>query len=494
MANSRKKTSTRKGTQKKQTTTIAINQRLRKKKQKLEVYIPRLKNKAFPDTLKLSVEQVTFFDEHIFTDHNLTIFNSFGKRGNHREDKERFIHNLVSTTMGSQVVVNRYNEENGKFELVTNNEIVMYILNKFVKKKSNLMKVSCERAKKSKGKMSLKEYIKDLSAVSRLRYLPTFRDIYPTEEIPDKFSNTAWNLYSMIHNLYESFNLIVYSGSHFIEDGKETHRASRVVLKFPDSMNFFILFHGNLVHSGAAAKYEPYENSMHIAADLRAFAYIDKVKNKDRAAKNMNNINVRKRDTHADNAAVGTTCVACPMISDRNSSCKICEKFKYKNVKYKLQNYNGFEIDVLKVYNERKLRNNGKVSNNDEMVPLIGDLESDGWSVYEGVNTRDTNEVGPLFQDCRNLINEFAPSFSNLQQNATKKSGRMRLTLGEHMFSKTSKVKDHLKSTHNFYKIVEEKKLKKIKGFEYCTIKERSLLYNKGPLNKQNIHKDYEPY
>ena len=113
--------------------------------------------------------------------------------------------------------------------------------------------------------------------------------------------------------------------------------------------------------------------------------------------------------------------------------------------------------------------------------------------MYEGINTRDTNEVGPLFHDCRNLINEFAPSFNNLQQNATQKSGRMRLTLGEHMFSKTSKVKDHLKTTHNFYKLVEEKKLKKIKGFEHCIIKERSLLYNKGPLNEQNIHKDYEP-
>ena len=69
----------------------------------------------------------------------------------------------------------------------------------------------------------------------------------------------------------------------------------------------------------------------------------------------------------------------------------------------------------------------------------------------------------------------------------------MRLTLGEHMLNKTSKVKEHLMSTDNFYKIVVEKKVKKVKGFEDCEFKERTLLYNRGFLNEQNIHKDYEP-
>ena len=488
----KKKGTNRKGGAKKQVTEYATTPKMRKKKEKLEVYVPRLKNKAFPDNLTLTIEQQKFFDENIFTDSNLEEFNSFGKRGDHRENKEKFVHKLVSTSIGSQVIVKRYNEEDGKFEILPSNQIVMYILNKFVKKKSCLQKISSQKKEKSNNKMSLQEEIKELSPLTRLRYLPNFKDIYPIEEKAGEFSSNSWNLYSMIHNLYKAFNLVVYSGSHLIKDNEETHRASRVFLKFPDEVNLFILFHGNLVHSGAAAKYEPHLNSMHIAADLRAFAYVNKNKNAQRPGKKGNN--ARGRDTHADNAAVGTTCKACPMILNRNASCKVCEKFRNKNIKSKLQNYNGFEIDVLSVYNEYKLREKEKGRNNDNIVPILGDLENDGWSIYEGIDTRDITEVGALFQDCRNLINEFPSSFKNLQQNAHQKSGRMRLMLGEHMFNNSGKMKDHLKTSDIFYKLVEQKKLKKINGFENCTMTERSLLYNKGPLNEQNIHKDYEPY
>lgn len=485
MARKSNKTTT-KVTKKKHTKTKRNIQKIWQKKTKFEVFVPRLKNKAFPERFKLNLttDQIKFFDEHIFTNDNVSIFNEYSKCSNHREEKEKFIHKLASTAIGRNVVVKHYNEEDEKFEVLSFKEIVKYIFTKFVKKKSTLV----NHVRKND---SLQDEINKLSAIGRLRYMPKYRDLHPHEEIPYEFSSPRWNLYSMIHNLYESFNLVIYSGSHYIDDYKETHRASRVVLKFPDNVNFFILFHGNLVHSGAAAKYEPYPNSMHVAADLRAFAYVNKAKNTKRAARNNNN--TRPRDTHDDNAAVGTTCKACPKILDRGAKCEVCEKFRNKNIKSKLQNHNGFEIDILSVYNQKKRRNSGKQLDTDEAIPIVGNLEIDGWSVYEGIDTRDINEVGTLFQDCRSLVNEFANNFVNLQQNATQKSGRMRLTLGEHMLNKTSKVKEHLMSTDNFYKIVVEKKVKKVKGFEDCEFKERTLLYNKGFLNEQNIHKDYEP-
>ena len=108
--------------------------------------------------------------------------------------------------------------------------------------------------------------------------IPTYEDFHDKATMNTEVFHDNWNQYSLIHNLYESFDLIVYNDSHKIPDKELTHRHSRVVLHFPSDINMFILFHGNLVHNGASSKFEP-DDSMHYAADLRAFAYVNKKKN-----------------------------------------------------------------------------------------------------------------------------------------------------------------------------------------------------------------------
>ena len=130
-----------------------------------------------------------------------------------------------------------------------------YIKVKFQKKLSTIKLTSKKGAdnvinckkKKSIIKASVDEYLptnkkqktNDIqSPLERLDYLPKFSDFYDHNDTPKSVDNHHWDMYSMIHNLFESFNLVVYSGSHLIDTGKETHWMSRVVLKFPEEANF----------------------------------------------------------------------------------------------------------------------------------------------------------------------------------------------------------------------------------------------------------------
>ena len=111
----------------------------KKKKMKLEVYIPRLRNKAFPEESNLNTEQIKFFDEHIFTDDNLTAFKKCGESSDSRQHKIKFVNNLTSTVIGSNVVVKRYNEELKAFEQLSFEDIVNYLFARFARKKSKVV-------------------------------------------------------------------------------------------------------------------------------------------------------------------------------------------------------------------------------------------------------------------------------------------------------------------------------------------------------------------
>ena len=136
-----------------------------------------------------------------------------------------------------------------------------------------------------------------------MEHMPTYEDFYCKAIMNMEVFHNDWNQYSLIHNLYESFDLIVYNESHIIPNKKFTHRNSRSVLHFPADINMFILFHGNLVHNGAASKFEPNE-SMNYAADLRAFAYVNK---KSGLARNctLDDDNLQQRESHNENPSLG---------------------------------------------------------------------------------------------------------------------------------------------------------------------------------------------
>ena len=96
-------------------------------------------------------------------------------------------------------------------------------------------------------------------------------------------------------------------------------------LKFPAGIGMFVLFHGNLVHSGAPSKPETDLNSFNFAMDVRIHSYLNK-KGKERNKGPIRFIN------HTKDASVGSSITWCDNVEDvlknkkRQFLCKKCNK------------------------------------------------------------------------------------------------------------------------------------------------------------------------
>ena len=120
----------------------------------------------------------------------------------------------------------------------------------------------------------------------------------------------------MIDNLFETFYLVVHNGSHKIPDGDVTYKHPRVVSKFPADANMLDLYHGNLIHSGVASKFESNSNLMHIAADLCTFLYADKYGTLKRACTRDDKLSYRENQNFKPRFE--SSDIGCPKMEDIN--------------------------------------------------------------------------------------------------------------------------------------------------------------------------------
>ena len=97
--------------------------------------------------------------------------------------------------------------------------------------------------------------------------------------------------------MYESFDLIVYNGSHKVPSNEVIRKHSRVMLHFPVDINMFVLSHGILVHNGAASKFKSSEYTIKYVSDLCAFAHVDKIKDLPRHCR-LEDTNLKPRENH----------------------------------------------------------------------------------------------------------------------------------------------------------------------------------------------------
>ena len=292
----------------------------------------------------------------------------------------------------------------------------------------------------------------------------------------------------MIHNLYESFDLIVYSGSHIkSKTQKLIHHHNRVVIRFPSKMNFFILFHGNLIHSGSCSKYEPHQYSLNYAQDLRAFAYIDKHKD------SRNNESFENDLPHLSTVGVISSDDMCPKLQHhfhmkRNniSSCFHCD-----NETTTIPKNADTIIDIYDMYKKMTI---SKKSKENFLQPIIGNLKEDGWAIYPGINTFDINVVGNLFQDCREIINKPPRNmrWEQIQSPKPKLAGRYKFKIARSYFHEDDFIiKTCLNSIVSFYKKLLHEYIKKIEGFDQSLISEAHLFRNVGKVTEQLPHRDY---
>ena len=390
---------------------------------------------------------------------------------------------------------------------------------------------SCHPKKKSittitsiddNNKNNFKSMISRQQQGYRLNHLQHFNKFRPTIEqlIPDIKVNKEvllqkWKDYSMIHSMWEPFNFIIYNGSHRIEDRSETHYMTRLKLVFPPFANMFVLFNGNLVHNGASSKSESSTYSMNWACDVRAFAYIstnstERIRNSPiRTGFNDNNneIRLRPRAHHDNNAGVATSykgCISMPPYENNfdQIKCAICEKYKkstqYKcNVNAKIGSTYGYEVHLDKIYYDWKILNKQKKPKKDQdnyLIPIVGNLEQDGWAVFEGVDIcNEVDRFKNLREDISDMIHLCPNQWNNLQNGTGTNCGRMQRKMTEHHLIGSNGKKEGLKSTVEYYKVILQERLKKIYGFDNCEYTGMSLLYNKNQIKEQRPHKDYEP-
>ena len=350
-------------------------------KEKLVVYISRKQNKSFPNSLNdnLTSFQTNIWKEKVFTSQNVISLSE-----STLQEKNEFYQNMMKETFGNHVIVNKYNEKDEKFEILKCDEVLQYLKNTF-KKKIHQHRITLKQkpdqdfteiVTKSNRRKTIKS-----SALQRMEYIPDFLDFYTNDEVAPTVLSSEWHMWSMIHSMFESFDLIVYNGSHKIDENQETHLASRCNLKFPQEPNMFILFHGNLVHSGAKAKPEPGKNSLNYACDLRAFFYISKFDTKRKRAARMDNTSgIKLRDNHADDPSLGTTYVGCPKMTNLFAKCEKCERYQ-RCEKAKYLTSNGFEIDLKELYNEYKTKKKRKVISSNLLLEIC--LPMDGQFMRE---------------------------------------------------------------------------------------------------------------
>ena len=291
----------------------------------------------------------------------------------------------------------------------------------------------------------------------------------------------------MLHSMFQGFNFILYNGSHKIDDNDETHWKSRVVLKFPEKYNLFILFHGNLVHNGAEGRLENVKGTMNYSADLRAFAYIHRYE-ADRSVKR--NDNLPQRGTHSNNPSIGSSYRGCPCMDKNKGTCQICNNYMSLK-KSKFLTSNGFEIDLEEVYNEhvKTARKKGT-----HLSPIIGDLKQYRWAVYEGINAHDTKIVGNLLGDSRDVVNNSITGikWNNLQKIRPAKTARFQLKLSRVVAESALLKRSVLKTSVDFYNLILNNCIKKIDTFGNAVIDEMHILRNFGPISEQPPHRDYE--
>lgn len=468
----------------------------RKNLKTLSIFIPRRYNHTLPKDIKISAEEISFWNDFIFTENNfLEVRNASKTRINGRSERDKVIQDIVVEQISNKVKVFKYDDKTQSGLQLTINEVVDYVQKKFIKKLSAYSKINKdlevddevimqvlenEDMKRTRAILpSLKEVVKK-KKYTPINSIPRFEDFHDISNMNNEVFHPNWNWYSMIHSLYESFSFVLYNGSHRIQNGEVTHKKSRVVLKFPAEPNMFIIFSGNLVHSGACSKFEPHPYTFYHAADIRAFGYLQK-KDLSRVCRRKED-NLLRRDSHNANPRLGTSYIGCNKMENPNAKCDKCDEYKNKHT------MDGFEINLKTEYDRwAKMKNKSM-----NIEPIAGNLIDYGWAVYDGINVRDVNEVGNLFNDLKSIVHKY--KWKQIQTPTPHNASRYQFpitTLHLPDDSKENKT-PYLGSVEFFYKKVLTERVRYIDGFESARITEGHLLRNQGDLVEQRPHKDYE--
>ena len=471
------------------------------------IVLPRARNKKHETDFTL--HQTNYFASVILDDdhinryiHLLGYKNMINKKQNKVLAKDYLRQLIVLHITEKNIVVKRYDETLMNYVLLNDNQLLEYTQKSFTKKLNHFKNNTKEVIKKDTNAVTIKSTTEhdtkikincnSTSTVTSRNHVTIispqrlkmyrydtcyslYNNLKEVNSICEENSDDQFSHYSMIHNFFEPFQLIVYSYSHRVSFNGENdlvHYCTRTTIEFPENMNVFILFHGFLVHSGAKARKESTNMfTLNYAKDARSFSYVDRFGNEKR---NLDGIS-----SHDDEITTTSRTNLCPMFY--KETCPHCNKI-YGTTKDNYINNDDCKINVQDLYNKMDRRQQNK--------PICGNLSSLGWAIYNSIDMRNNNNAMNDCNDIQRELHEMAYGKGMSGKWNVIHAKRSELKIDNDL--ETITYRKHFKKTSEYLdKVFNEKVKKCIRGFENASLKSKSILMNMGPAEEQKAHSDY---
>ena len=264
-----------------------------------------------------------------------------------------------------------------------------------------------------------------------------------------------WHQFSCIHStMVDGFIFTVYNASHRLKYSENVNPDSAIDIIFPSNGSYFIVFHGRLVHCGGPSVNN--ENGT-VKRSGRMFSYL-------RVPEHNARFN--------------------PTIPRRTSS-----RLKGYTIKLKEGKIDRSSFGMMKCSNMKHTRqcielpenktNLSKMCN--DIRPVIGNMNLDGWEIYEGINITSTK-----FQ---NFNEELEVLFSKSNWSGISSTKRKIYTLSS-VDNISNKVIE-LRKLYNAFEEMHVKRLQKIPYLSEVELVNKVILANFGALQEQEPHRDF---
>ena len=266
-----------------------------------------------------------------------------------------------------------------------------------------------------------------------------------------------WNLFSCIHSTGgDPFDFIVYNSSHMLKNNETLNTSSRIRIKFPKKGSYFIVFHGRLIHNGAEAITD--QESGKIIHSARMFSYLrvpdhnahfnGNMRSSGRLKNNSINLNYNQVDRHS-----------------------------FQVAKDSLQGNHGQVIQLppnFSIVSKHKIN----------MQPVIGNMNLDGWEVYEGINF-NSNELKGHSNEMMNLITDSPKNWFGIS------STNRKMIVISSLEVMVSNIRVKYPLLYRAFKNLLENFLRRIPYLEEVEMDNQAILANMGQLEEQEPHRDY---
>ena len=276
---------------------------------------------------------------------------------------------------------------------------------------------------------------------------------------------SLWNMFSVIHStVKEPFNFNVYNASHRLEENEVVDPRSKVTIKFPQDGSYFIVFHGRLVHCGGSSIQTENNN---VLKSARLFSYLIVP---DHNANFTGNVRSTPRLLKYKNVlkegTVDTTSFS--MMSTQWNDDE-------ENISW----CNTIELPS----NKTIIENNATVNTKNKPIsPVVGNMNEDGWEVYEGV---DFLNKYPLFHKQLDKLNS-----SKSKHWKGISSTKRKLYVLSDIENVTNGVMNKYRDLYQpFTDLL--KLLRKVPYLDEVNMDNKAILSNFGYVPEQDPHRDY---